>query len=142
MERLEVFDLPVSLRIRRSSSAVFSAWIEPAIAEQWLCDRMEGRWHAGEKVIWIFGGIRQEIRVQEVEIGKRLNFRWNSHIERAETAVTIECVELNGEVRLSLLESNWELSAENVRLALDQACGWENVFCRLKAWIESGIKLR
>jgi uncharacterized protein YndB with AHSA1/START domain len=56
------FDLPVSLRIRGSIEEVFAAWVDPAQAENWLCDRLDGQWQPGKSVYWIFGDHRQELR--------------------------------------------------------------------------------
>ncbi len=141
-EKSESFDLPVSLRIRGSIAEIFEAWIDPAIASNWLCDRLEGRWQAGQNVYWVFGELRQELRVSQVEPKKRLIFRWNAYGVQPETEVEIEFRDLGNEVGLVLKEGSWSLTLEEVKVALDKACGWENVFCRLKAWIEAKVKLR
>jgi uncharacterized protein YndB with AHSA1/START domain len=138
----ETFELPVSLRITGSLERVFGAWLDPRIAREWLCDRMEGEWAAGKAVEWWFGEYRQEIRIIAVEANKRLVFKWNAYGTRPETMVEIEFLQLDGEVGLKLRESSYPLVKEDVLAALDAACGWENLFCRLKAWIEAGVRLR
>jgi uncharacterized protein YndB with AHSA1/START domain len=138
----ETFHLPVSLRIRGSVEKVFAAWTNPVEAEKWLCDRLEGEWAAGKSVYWNFGDQRQEIRIVAIEPNKFIKFRWNAHGNQAETEVQIEFKDLGLEVGVVLRESSWKMSREDISRALDAACGWENVFCRLKAWIEFGVKLR
>lgn len=142
MNGAETFDLPVSLRITGEVDRIFKAWVEPGIAREWLCDRMEGQWAPGETVIWWFGEYRQELRVEKAETNRRLAFRWSAYGTRPETLVVIEFLPLAGEVGLKLSESSYRLAKEDVLAALDAACGWENVFCRLKAWIEAGVRLR
>jgi uncharacterized protein YndB with AHSA1/START domain len=136
------FDLPVSLRITGGLSEVFRSWTDPALAAHWLCDRVEGEWKPGAKVYWHFGESRQEIRVVRVETEKVIEFEWNANLSQPETNVKIEFRDLGKEVGLVLTESSFALSIEAVRWALDAACGWENIFCRLKAWTESKVKLR
>lgn len=136
------FDLPVSLRIRGSIDEVFDAWINPSVAVNWLYDGCDGHWKPGKSVYWVFGDFRQEIRVTEVEPNKLLLFRWNAYGSRPETEVRIEFRDLGNEVGLVLHEGRWALTLEDVKVALDLACGWENIFCRLKAWIEAKVKLR
>jgi len=135
------FELPVSLRVRAPLKRVFAAWLNEADA-RWLCDRQEGRWAAGEKVFWNFGGERQEIRVVAVEAERVVRFRWNAYGTQSETEVVIEFRDHGSETGLVLREVGWELALENVKVALDHACGWENLFCRLKAWVEAGVELR
>lgn len=138
----ETFDLPVSLRITGEIERVFGAWLDPNIAREWLCDRMEGEWSPGKPVYWWFGDYRQELRVEAVVPNQRLAFCWNAYGTRPETKIEIEFLPLEGEIGLRLQERSFPLAKEDVMAALDAACGWENVFCRLKAWIEAGVKLR
>jgi uncharacterized protein YndB with AHSA1/START domain len=138
----ELFHLPVSLRIRGSIEKVFTAWTNPVEAEKWLCDRLDGEWAAGKSVYWNFGDHRQEIRIVTIEPNKLIKFRWNAYGNQAETEVQIEFKVLDHEVGMVLRESSWKLSRDDIAQALDAACGWENVFCRLKAWVEFGVKLR
>ncbi len=137
-----VFDLPVSLRVRGSVDKIFTAWTSSAVAKEWLCDRMEGEWKPGSSVFWHHGEYRQEIRIVEVEPLKRLAFRWRAYGEQPETNVEIQFKQLGGEVGVLIREREWALTVPNVNFALDHACGWENTLCRLKAWIEAGVKLR
>lgn len=136
------FDLPVSLRIKGKVDDVFASWVNREIAEQWLCDHLEGEWKSGSTLYWCFGVERQEIRVSRIETGKLIEFRWNANGTQPETIVKIEFRNLGEEVGLVLSESSFELSMESVRRAMDAACGWENLFCRLKAWTEAKVKLR
>ncbi len=136
------FDLPVSLRIRGTIDEIYSAWIKPAIAQKWLCDRMEGEWTPNATVSWWFGNHRQELRITQVETNFALGFQWNAYGTQAETCVTIGFKDLGSEVGITVRESSWELTEDSVKIALDHACGWENTLCRLKAWIEAQVKLR
>ncbi len=103
---------------------------------------MEGEWQSGKSVYWCFEDIRQELKIVSIIPRKQLKFHWKASGSNEETAVTIDFKNLGDEVGISLFETEWSLSVENVRTALDHACGWENVFCRLKAWVEAKIKLR
>jgi uncharacterized protein YndB with AHSA1/START domain len=141
-EESESFSLPVSLRIQAPLSKVFGAWIRPEVAAEWLCDQLEGSWTPGNSVYWHFGDQRQELRIISVVAEKSLRFLWNANGDRAETEVEITFEAVGNETWLRLNERSWLLSAENVKIALDQACGWENLFCRLKAWTESRTRLR
>lgn len=138
----ETFELPVSLLIRGSLPEVFQAWMDPAIAEQWLCDRLEGSWAPGKSVFWHFGNARQELQILAIEPNQIIKFRWRVEGTRPETEVEIRFSVQDEFVALKLRESSWPLTNENVAFALDQACGWENLFCRLKAWTEAKVKLR
>ena len=134
------FELPVSLRIRGSRETVFNAWILPETARHWLCDRMEGDWKPGASVYWHHGDHRQSLQIISVEKNNHLSFRWKAWGIQSETDVKIEFTELGEETRLRILESKWPLSRNDVAIALDHACGWENTLCRLKAWIETGAR--
>jgi uncharacterized protein YndB with AHSA1/START domain len=136
------FDLPVSLRITGHVDDVFRSWINAETAANWLCDRLEGEWKNGNKLYWWFGDYRQELRVVRVESNRLIEFSWNANGKQPETTVKIEFRDLGKEVGLVLSESSFSLSLESVAWALDRACGWENIFCRLKAWTEAGIRLR
>ena len=141
----ETFELPVSLRIRSSRDRVFAALTDPALASEWLCERVEGSWRPGGIVHWHFGPVAQEIRVIEVQGPELLKFRWNAYVTEPETEIEMRLLVLDGshlgETGVKIRESRWELSGENVRIALDHACGWENLLCRLKAWLEAGIRI-
>jgi len=132
------FNLPVSLRIRGSVHDVFSAWVKPEVVKNWLCDRMEGEWKSGETVYWWHAEHRQAIQVTTVEKNHHLRFRWSAWGTQCETEVEVEFSELDGETGIRICESKWNLATENVSIALDHACGWENTLCRLKVWIELG----
>lgn len=136
------FDLPVSLLIKASRDEVFKAWINPSSACEWLCDDFEGSWTQGDKLYWVFGIERQEIRVSDVNVGHSLAFQWNANQTEAVTSVMIEFKDQGKMTAIKLKEGSWPLTHEAVKTALDHACGWENILCRLKAWIEAGVKLR
>ena len=132
------FDLPVSLRIRCSPSQAFEAWIKPELAQAWLCDEMLGQSIPGEIVSWRHGEHRQEIRISSIETNRRLTFQWQAWGSQPETNVDVEFEQLEGETAIRIKESGWSLNSDNVTIALDHACGWENVLCRLKAYLEVG----
>jgi len=139
----DTFELPVSLRVRGSVADIYTAWVDPAIASEWLCDKMDGQWFAGQKVYWVFGDVWQEIRVLAVAENKCLTFLFNPYNGPHELTIQLEFRDLGGgEVGLALWARGFELSKEHVATALDMACGFENMFCRCKAWIEARVKLR
>ena len=59
-------EAPISLRINKSIPEVFSAFIDPLKAREYLCDAMSGEWKAGSKVVWRFGETNIILKIQEV----------------------------------------------------------------------------
>lgn len=139
---METFELPVGLRVKGNKDKIFECWTNPERAKEWLCDRLEGSWTPGETLSWVFGSYRQELKIVEVVPGQSLKFRWKVGGNRPETEALVTFEQVGNETALRLREKHFDLTQEGVRFAIDGASGWENIFCRLKAWVEFGAKLR
>lgn len=132
--------LPVSLRIRGPLARVFAAWTDTATARNWHCDRIDGEYKSGATVTWNFGDFRQALRIDEVRANELIVFHWQAHNTDPETEVRIQFTDLKHETGIKIVESSWPLSKESVAKIVDHACGWENMLCRLKVWIELGAR--
>lgn len=133
-----MFTLPVSLRIRAPLEQVFAAWVDPRTAEHWQCERITGEWKPGSTVTWDYGSEQQVLEVTELEPSRFLRFEYKAYRTQAKAQVAIEFVSLGQETGLRLTETGWPLDAEGAAIVADHACGWENMFCRLKVYLELG----
>jgi uncharacterized protein YndB with AHSA1/START domain len=136
-------ELPISLRINKSRDEVFRAFTDRALCRNFLCDAMSGEWKSGCEVNWVFGTFRTRIKVDEAIPNELLRFRWPALFTETETEVRIQF--LNQEPGVSgvkLFETGWESDQDSLKSALDHACAWKNMLCRLKAWLEYGVDLR
>jgi len=142
MSSLEIFELPVTLRIRAEIGRVYESFAVASSASQWICDQVENDFCEGQSTYWVFGEFRQEIRVERLRLNEMIQFSWNAYGQERETRVTLYFEADGAETRIKVREAPWEMRLEHVQTALDHACGWENTLCRLKAWLEAGIQLK
>ncbi len=142
MSSLEIFELPVSLRIRAEIGRVYESFAVARFASQWISDQVENDFQEGKSSYWVFGQFRQEIRVERLLPNEMIQFTWNASGQERETRVTLVFEAVGPETRVKIREAHWEMRLEHIQTALDHACGWENTLCRLKAWLEAGIQLK
>jgi uncharacterized protein YndB with AHSA1/START domain len=137
-------EAPISLRINRPIPEVFSAFTDPLKAREYLCDAMTGEWKAGGNVVWRFGETNVVLKIQETIENEFLRFHWNgADFLDYETEVSIRFIPQEpGVTGVKILNSGFETNQISLKSALDACCGWENVLCRLKGWLEYGIDLR
>lgn len=137
-------EAPVGLRINKSIPEVFLALVDPLKARQYLCDAMSGEWKASSKVVWRFGETNVILQVLEVIENELLRFRWDgADFLDYETEVSIRFIPQEpGVTGVKILNTGFRSDQLSLKSAMDACCGWENLLCRLKAWLEYGIDLR
>ncbi|MFB5088409.1 SRPBCC domain-containing protein [Psychrobacillus sp. PGGUH221] len=127
-------------RILKPASEVFEAFVDPLrIGNFWWSSSSE-RWEQGKRITLRYDEYNAEvnIKVTEIDINKKIVFKWG---ELEENTVTISMKEVD---ELStIIEVNEEGFNENedeiIHTLVDNKEGWVYVLTCLKAYLEFGI---
>ncbi|ALC87928.1 hypothetical protein AM499_20585 [Bacillus sp. FJAT-22090] len=127
-------------RILKPASEVFEAFVDPLrIGNFWWSSSSE-RWEQGKRITLRYDEYNAEvnIKVTEIDINKKIVFKWG---ELEENTVTISMKEVD---ELStIIEVNEEGFNENedeiINTLVDNKKGWVYVLTCLKAYLEYGI---
>ena len=127
-------------RILKPASEVFEAFVDPLkIGNFWWSSSSE-RWEQGKTITLRYDEYNAEvnIKVTEIDINKKIVFKWG---ELEENTVTISMKEVD---ELStIIEVNEEGFNENedeiIHTLVDNKEGWVYVLTCLKAYLEFGI---
>ncbi len=132
------------IRIRKPANEVFEAFVDPAkIGKFWFSSSSE-RWEQGKAITLRYDeyGAQGEIRVIELQAGRKIVFRWGYGAEGH--LVTILLTDLDG--ASTVVEVNEEGFAEDderlIGNLLDNKEGWVYTLTCLKGYLEYGANLR
>jgi uncharacterized protein YndB with AHSA1/START domain len=124
--------------IRRPVSAVFEAFVDPAITSRFWFTRASARVEPGKTITWHWDmyGVSAEVSVKAVERDRRILIEWPTPVEWVldprsgdTTLVTITASGFTG------------TDDEMVAQALDSMGGFSFVLAGCKAYLEHGISL-
>ena len=128
------------MQIRRPVSAVFEAFVDPAVTSRFWFSRGSGRLAPGARVRWEWEmyGAGSDVLVKAVEPNRRILIDWD------EPATEVEWnFEARGEDRCWVTVENRGFHGtpeEQVERALDSAGGFALVLGGAKIWLEHGIE--
>lgn len=124
--------------IRKPASAVFGAFIDPAVTARFWFTKSSGRVEAGRKIRWEWEmyGASAEVFVKVVEQDKRILIEWPGPVEwvfsprgNDATLVTITTSGFEGE------------DDQKVNAAIDSMGGFSFLLAGCKAYLEHGLEL-
>lgn len=130
-------------QISKPVNAVFRAIVEPERMSQYFISRASGPIAEGKTITWFFddvGGVL-DVVIKEVEANKRVVFDWPASGVTAQVEIVLEATDRNT-TKVTITESGWPMDSEGVGRALEQAMGWTDFFCCMKAFLLFGVDLR
>jgi uncharacterized protein YndB with AHSA1/START domain len=132
------------MRVARSASRVFEAWVDPAKMAQYFISRGSGRLEAGSTVTWYWSdhdGAELAIEVKRLEQDRHLTFVWAA--TKKPTTVTVDFEPApDGATEIAVKEEGWDSDAAGIASYGQQMQGWVHMLSCLKAYLEHGINLR
>jgi uncharacterized protein YndB with AHSA1/START domain len=136
-------DVNVEDVINKPVAEVFSAIVEPAHMVHYFISGADKALIAGQTVNWDFAdvGARVAVKVIDIQLNRRILVEW--HASGVDTRVEISLSVLNAhKTALKITESGWAMDETGVAQALQQAIGWTDFCCCLKAYLLFGVNLR
>lgn len=127
--------------IRRPVSAVFEAFIDPAITSRFWFTKSSGRLETGKTIIWEWEmyAASATLSVKEIIINKKISIEWGSPA----TQVEFEFQELTNNTTYVLIR-NWGFRQTGdalIEAVKDNTGGFTTVLDGLKAYLEYNIHL-
>jgi uncharacterized protein YndB with AHSA1/START domain len=137
------FDVNVRERMLKPVGEIFAAVIDPEQMSHYFISGASGPMEAGKTVVWEFAdvGAKASVEVLEVETDRKVSWRWGPGGRPMRTSMTFEADGPDATV-VTVTESSFELTDEDVKRALGQNAGWIYTLACLKAWVQFGVHLR
>lgn len=127
-------------RILKPASEVFEAFVDPLKIRNFWWSSSSERWEQGKTITLRYDEYNAEvnIKVTEIDINKKIVFKWG---ELEENTVTISMKEVDE--MSTIIEVNEEGFNENkdeiIHTLVDNKEGWVYMLTCLKAYLEFGI---
>jgi len=146
MSDLQLTKAPVAkaaMLIRKPASAVFEAFIDPAITSKFWFTKSTGRLEPGKHVTWTWEmyDVSIEVDVKQIDVNKRILVEWGNY--GAMTAVEWTLMPYGDDgTYVTISNSGFQGDGDKVvRDALDSTGGFTWVLAGLKALLEHDIEL-
>ena len=129
--------------IRKPASAVFEAFVDPAITSRFWFSKGSGRLEPGKRVRWDWEmyGVGTDVDVKAIEANKRILIEWNG----PDNPSSVEWIfEPRSEDSTFVRVRNWGFGGDAdsiVAEALDSTGGFSFLLADAKAFLEHGIEL-
>lgn len=124
--------------IRKPVSAVFEAFVDPAVTSKFWFTRGSGRLKEGEVVTWHWDmyGVSADVVVKSLEHNRRILIAWPTSVEWIFTARSDETT------LVSISASGFAGTGdEKVSQAIDSMGGFSYALAGCKAFLEHGVQL-
>jgi uncharacterized protein YndB with AHSA1/START domain len=143
---VEIQHLPVAetaLLIRRPVSAVFQAFVDPAVTTNFWFTKSSGMLEAGKQVRWTWEmydhGV--DVRVKEIEADRRIVFEWGAYQQPTIVEWLFE-PRPNNTTLVKVTNSGFSGNGDEiVKQALESTGGFNLVLAGAKAFLEHNLKL-
>lgn len=143
MENRKSPTVECQMMIRRPVSAVFQAFIDPAITTRFWFTRSSGKLEAGKTVTWEWEmyNVSSEVQVKEIIPERKIAIEWNNIAPV--TKVDFEFTALTDDTTYVVIKNyGFHQTGEDLIEAIkDNTGGFTTVLDGLKAWLEFGIEL-
>lgn len=129
-----------AIQIQKPIEEVFEGIVNPAHMTNYFISESNGRLDSGRELIWKFPEFPDKFPITDilVETNRSISFVWDP-----ETVVKITLEKLlDNSTIVRVNENGKELTADNLKWALDNSGGWANFLACMKAYLEYGIQLR
>jgi uncharacterized protein YndB with AHSA1/START domain len=129
--------------INKPVAEVFEAIVNPTHMAHYFISGADSPLVAGHTVNWEFADVGATVAVKVIDIqpDKHIVLEW--HASGADTRVEISLSPLKaGKTAINITESGWPMDEAGVAKALQQAIGWTDFCCCLKAYLLFGVNLR
>lgn len=131
-------EVATRLQIRKPSSEVFEALVDPGKMANYWFSWGSGRLEPGKTITLRYEeyGAQVDITVVEVAANKKVVFRWpDQHL----VTITLQALE-NGNTIIEVVETGWnEQDDALIQKLLGNKEGWVYVLTCLKAYLEFGV---
>jgi uncharacterized protein YndB with AHSA1/START domain len=135
----------VQLKIRKPSSEVFEAVVNPKKLSGYFVKDSTGPLEEGKTVKWSFVEAPEpfDVVVKHVIKNERIVFEWPAETGNYKTRVEMVFKPIDRDNTLvQISESGWKADAAGIKASYGNAGGWMHMMCSLKAYLEHGINLR
>lgn len=146
MKNLRLTEVPIAkaeMLIRKPSTEVFEAFVNPEITTRFWFTKSSGRLEAGKHITWTWEmyDISIQVDVKEIEAGKRILIEWGNYGSMTAVEWVFTPFE-NDKTYVTITNSGFEGDGDKVvRDALDSKGGFTWVLAGLKALLEHDIEL-
>jgi len=133
----------VQLGIRKSSSEIFDAIVNPEKMTKYFISGSTGKMESGKTLTWTWTDYEgeHEIKVGKIERDKVISFEWNGSGLNCVVVITLE-PKGNNQTLVKITESDWPADYKGANQCMGQVEGWTHFLLCMKAYLEHGIDLR
>ena len=133
----------VQLGIRKSSSEIFDAIVNPEKMTKYFISGSTGKMESGKTLTWTWTDYEgeHEIKVGKIERDKVVSFEWNGSGLNCVVVITLE-PKGNNQTLVKITESDWPADYKGANQCMGQVEGWTHFLLCMKAYLEHGIDLR
>ena len=130
------------MNILKPAKEVFEAFVDPTKIRNFWFSHSSDRWEQGKTVTLRYDeyDAQLDIEVLEVEINKKIVFKWGANGEGHIVTITLKELEKSS----TMIEVNEEGFNENdddfISQLIDNKEGWVYMLTCLKAYLEFGVK--
>ncbi|GJQ63933.1 MAG: ATPase [Melioribacteraceae bacterium] len=136
--KVEVYD-----KIRKPVTEVFSAIVEPHKLSGFFTSKASDIITTGENLTWCFEDVQAiiDVKVLIVKKNELISLEWAASGKKTVVDIMLTAKKDNL-TEIKIIESDFEYTEKEVKMAMRQTQGWTDFICSMKAYLYSGLNIR